>query len=426
MKKQFLFPVLLLLVFSQHLSAQWSLKHASSVMQSTYLPCHSVIGNKVYMVGTPNGTDNYVYEYDAATNSYAQKTATPFVGFNDQVSFTLNSQMYLVTLSNQSSKAYDPPSDNWITKDPSSSLNSILMNLYPPSQYGFVFNGSLFAFSLNNKAYIGGLTVFDVNTSMESMSPYVFVFDPSTNNYSALIVPSIMTSYNILVPAVFELNGKGYVIGTQANPSLFSGAAGVYEFDPSGNSFTAKNACNCGDMGYSSFVLSGVAYINVIQNCENYSPVFTFDPVANSWTPSDTVFHPDTLDLKMGFAVNGKGYLGYGSTYNGNCGLSAGHSRLYEYSIEILGTQPETKEQTCRVFPNPAEHSFTFCREGNATFAADAFMIRDVQGKTIGRFTMNPGETTTTFDLSEVPAGTYIIDNENRTLHTRLLVFPPK
>ncbi len=418
-----LFSIFLLSTITLPLAAQWTLKHASSVLLNTYLPCHSVINNNVYLVGTPDNTNNYVYEYDPASNTYTQKASTTIIGFNDQVSFTLNNQMYLVGFGgSQDSYAYDPPSDAWLPKDNTNSLTTALTNLYPPQAYGMVFNGSLFAFSLNNKAYIGGLTVLDMSTMMQSMSPYMFVYDPATDSYSVLTVPDIMVYYNMLTPATFELNGKGYVVGTTSDPMTPSGSAGVYEFDPSVSSFTAKASCGCGPMGLSSFVLNNVAYINVIENCSDQAPVYTFDPLANTWTPSGTIFLPDTADLRLGFAVNGKGYLGYGRLYMANCGINGGHSQLYEYSPEATAVDAQADPGTgVTVFPNPAGNRITL----RLHLPAEENMLvilTDVTGKEAGRWTMEKGESELGIDASAFAGGMYFLRTADGKLSAKVVV----
>lgn len=418
-----LFFIFVFSTITCNLAAQWTLKHASSVILGAYLPCHSVINNNVYLVGTPDNTNNYVYEYNPAANTYTQKALTTIAGFNDQVSFTLNNQMYLVGFGgSQDSYAYDPPSDAWIPRDNTNSLSATLAGLYSPSAYGLVFNGSLFAFSLNNKAYIGGLTVLDLSTMTQSMSPYVFVYDPATDSYTVLTVPDIMAYYNILTPATFELNGKGYVMGTMSDPMTPGGSPGVYEFDPSVNSFTSKAACACGTMGYSSFVLNNVAYVNVIENCSARSPVYVFDPLANTWTPSDTIFLPDTADLRLGFAVNGKGYLGYGRTYNNLCGINGAHSQLYEYAPETAAVAAQADRPTgITVFPNPAENRITF----RLNFPAEENMLvilTDVTGKEAGRWTVEKGESELAVDASAFADGMYFLRTADGKLSGKVVV----
>ena len=146
-------------------------------------------------------------------------------------------------------------------------------------------------------------------------------------------------------------------------------------------------------MGLSSFVLNNVAYINVIENCSDQAPVYTFDPLANTWTPSGTIFLPDTADLRLGFAVNGKGYLGYGRLYMANCGINGGHSQLYEYSPEATAVDAQADPGTgVTVFPNPAGNRITL----RLHLPAEENMLvilTDVTGKEAGRWTMEKGDS---------------------------------
>lgn len=415
--KNFIFAAgLTLLSFT--LKAQWTLKHASSVLSSVYLICHSVINNTVYLVGTPNGSSNYVYAYDPLANTYTQK-APATTGFNDQVSFTLGNQMYLVTMSNQSSAAYDPAGNNWVTKDNNSSLNSIMLSLYPPSSYGMVFNGSLFSFSLNGKGYIGGLTIVDMSTSVQSVSPYVFVYDPLNNNYSVATVPSISTSYNMLSPAMFELNGKGYLVGSTTDPGTFGGGAGTFEFDPTANSFTTRNNCNCGNLGYSAFVLNNLAYLNVNNTCSDTTWVYTFDPAGNSWSPSDPIALVDSADLRLGFAANGKGYLGYGFMYNSSCGINGGHSRLFEYTPSSMGIT-QAKADFFDVYPNPAQNNIII--NSGHSLEARKFVLTSLVGEELVSWYVPAGQSSLRADISQLPEGLYFLDGGNGTVKKKIIV----
>lgn len=372
------------------------------------------------MVGSPDGINNYVYEYDPVGNTYTQKVSTIIAGFNSQVSFTLNDQMYLVQFGNQSSDSYDPVSDAWILRDSGNTLNNAMLSLYPPSAYGLVFNGSLFAFALNGKAYIGGLTVMDLNTMLQSVSPYVFEFNPATDAYNVLTVPAVMNC-NILFPVSFELNGKGYLTGTVSDPATFGGSAGTFEFNPSGNTFITKASCNCGPMSHSSFVLNNQAYVNVNSICSDTTPVFIFDPMANTWTASDSIVLLDTGDVRLGYAVNGKGYLGYGYSFNSQCGINGGHTQLYEYTPAITSTVGIHVPGISNIVPNPAAGSFVL-HLGAPAGENCTVMLTDLTGKEADCRNLTKGQTDVPFDVSMLPAGMYFLRTSDGTVNEKIIV----
>lgn len=412
MKKLFFTATLACLSFASQ--AQWTLKHASSVIASDYVICHSVINNLVYLVGSPNGSNSYVYEYDPVGNTYTQKAAAN-TGFNNQVSFTLNGLMFLVTLGNQVTEAYDPVGNTWLTKDNTNSLNTAFLALYPPPNYGLVFNGSLFGFALNGKGYIGGLTVLDMNTNMQSVSPYVFVYDPVNNSYNVQTVPAIATLYNILNPAMFELNGKGYVVGSTTDPGTFGGGAGAFEFDPSGT-FVSKAGWPSGHLGYSAFVLNNLAYLNVNNTCSDTTLVYAFDPIGNTWVASDPIVFSDSADLHLGFAVNGKGYLGYGFLYSTLCGLSGSHSRLYEYAAPSTGIAGGHPHPVADVYPNPAGSTITIRLAGGASGENRKFVLKNMMGEVVGEWVLPRGQDVLQADLTHIPAAVYVLCSGDHVL----------
>ena len=82
-----------------------------------------------------------------------------------------------------------------------------------------------FAFSLQNKAYVGGGKIKDGN-----VEPYVYEYDPMTDTWS--IKEKIFDPIN-LFSAAASVNGTGYVITGEGYFNFdFAGSQRFFQFKP--------------------------------------------------------------------------------------------------------------------------------------------------------------------------------------------------
>lgn len=415
----------------QQTKAQWVVKHQSSVISNALVNYTSVINNKVYLVGTPSGINNYVYEYDPIANSYTQKTIST-IGLGS-VSFTLDNKMFSVNVgaTSNATRAYNPITDSWSAMDPNNSLLTALNGIYPPSSYGLMINGSIFTFSINNEAYVGGITMVDLSTNTQFISPYLFKYSATNDNYTPIIINNLPNLYNILEPTTFVINQKAYVTGTMSDPVTQMGSTGMFEIDLNLNSLIQKTPCtSCNDIRYANFVLNNKAYFNKRMDwvsCEKNVPILIYDPATDNWSMGDSIMQTDTANVGLGFSVNNKGYFGYGTKWSGpSCQTAQGHSMLYEYDIPTFIDNNKTNfKENIKVYPNPSDGNFTVELK-NLKSTEVKISIYDISGKEIYMLntSIDLNKDYNKINLSDVPSGFYLISvvSNNDNITEKILV----
>lgn len=420
-----------ILFFTQQAKAQWVVKHQSSIISNVLVNYTSVINNKVYLVGTPSGVNNYVYEYNAITNNYTQKTIST-IGLGS-VSFTLDNKMFSVDVgaNSNATRAYDPVTDSWNNMDAGNSFTTILTNIYPPSNYGLIINSSIFTFSINNDAYVGGITMIDLATNTQFISPYLFKYNSITDNYTPVIINNMPSLYNILEPTTFVVNQKAYVTGTLTDPVTSSGGSGLFEIDLSSNNLIQKTFCtSCNEIRHTNFVLNNKVYFNKRMDwsyCEKNVPILIYDPVTDNWSMGDSIMQTDTANVGLGFSVNNKGYFGYGTKWSGpSCQTAQGHSILYEYDMPTFIDNNETNlMENIKVYPNPSDGNFTVELK-NLKSTEVKISMYDIFGKEIYMLntSLDISKDYNKINLSDIPSGLYFISiiSNNDNITEKILV----
>ncbi|WP_456462112.1 IPT/TIG domain-containing protein [Reichenbachiella sp.] len=150
----------------------------------------------------------------------------------------------------------------------------------------------------------------------------------------------------------FSMNGKGYIgLGIDALYSTSTTISGkvfsdLWEFDPVSNSWTRKSDFPGKARYYaSSFVINNFAYVGIGLEgltgnscCDDpYRDFYKFDPASNTWSriadfPTTIEGYDIGLIRAVSFSVNGKGYVGAGTT----SGVSASKKySFYEYDPDL-------------------------------------------------------------------------------------------
>jgi hypothetical protein len=203
--------------------------------------------------------------------------------------------------------------DGLFRYDPS--LNSWIRLANAPSNYP---NGV--GFSLNGKLYYG-LTIIADNYSLTNL---FWVYDrPSKSWVSKQPFPSF--SYSRAV-ASFTIGNRGYV--------LFKDRV-FCEYNPDNDTWTklASFPAPRTDLsGMVYFTMNSIGYVGLgglYYNSVVYNDLWSFDPVANSWTQSAIIPISGRYNA-ISFVINNKAYIGFGA-YN-----STNLRDFYEYDPNII------------------------------------------------------------------------------------------
>ena len=128
--------------------------------------------------------------------------------------------------------------------------------------------------------------------------------------------------------------------------------------------------------------------------------------------------NPNPMDGDFSIMPDGEGsYVAY-------CINDEGNTVIHRYEIYDCGrfyknspTNPEAKEaglpdkntEALNIFPNPSEDMIYLTVDGETTQNSATIWIRDNAGRLVKQFTMNPGQTELTMDLSDYAKGIYFV-----------------
>lgn len=385
---------LLLLSFAGICNAQYTWLN-KPVFQGTsrYKAEGFVINSKAYIVGGRTSTSpltytNTVWEYEPLSNTQIQKNNFPFAVVQP-VTFAVGNKGYVVGGGNSSNVyqntnyEYDPANDSWTSK-----AN------FPESGVG-----ASFGFSYNGKGYvISG----DRNTSSPAVS--VYEYNPTTNQWTQ----------KADFPGTGRKNLQGFVIGNYAYAGLGTVGNGVlfddwYRYDIVNNtwssiaSFPGKERC-CG----MAFELNGKGYAgggltHIANNYYVLSDFYEYDPSGNTWTavpglPGAPRQH------SAAFVVGGSGYIvgGYDddavSYYNlisqfTTCGTAT--------EITVLS---DDNNNEFLVYPNPTDGLINIEYSSGKIFDVSVF---DLQGRLIVE--KKDQNTSANLSIQGLVSGTYMI-----------------
>ena len=165
------------------------------------------------------GNTNDVWRYDPASDSWQQLAPFPGLARDEAIVFTLNNKGYVIGggAANGGSNPYQ--ADAWSFDFATETWRQLAA---PPQN---VPRSEGFAFSLQNKAYVGGGKIKDGN-----VEPYVYEYDPMTDTWS--IKEKIFDPIN-LFSAAASVNGTGYVITGEGYFNFdFAGSQRFFQFKP--------------------------------------------------------------------------------------------------------------------------------------------------------------------------------------------------
>ncbi|MDO3627465.1 kelch repeat-containing protein [Mucilaginibacter sp. BT774] len=178
-----------------------------------------LVGGTQVSSGSNGGNTNDVWRYDPASDSWQQLAPFPGLARDEAIVFTLNNKGYVIGggAANGGSNPYQ--ADAWSFDFATETWRQLAA---PPQN---VPRSEGFAFSLQNKAYVGGGKIKDGN-----VEPYVYEYDPMTDTWS--IKEKIFDPIN-LFSAAASVNGTGYVITGEGYFNFdFAGSQRFFQFKP--------------------------------------------------------------------------------------------------------------------------------------------------------------------------------------------------
>jgi N-acetylneuraminic acid mutarotase len=352
MKKYILVFYLILFCFCG-IAGEWKWKPKASYPGT---PRHRAIGtsvgNKGYLglghINSGASGDYYDWwEFDPATNSWAQKSDYPGVGRYGCSSFVINNKIYIGTGNAQGFGSqndfyeYNPITNIWIQK-----AN------FPVNMDGGV------GFAINGKGYFGGS--FAATTFMQ--------YDPNFNTWT----PSAFTvNTSGEYGAAFVINNKAYFLpGNDVN---------FYEFDPATSLTTQKTSfpgVSRFGTGFASINNLGYVMLGADAGYNDLGDSYVYDPSINSWDTMKS-FPGGKRHYVASFSIdNNKIFVGTGS--NGT-----NLSDFWEYAFRPSNTTIGVNE-VCKfnfqIYPNPTSDVLNYYTNGTSI---NTLEVLDFSGKII-------------------------------------------
>ncbi|TWJ03600.1 N-acetylneuraminic acid mutarotase [Mucilaginibacter frigoritolerans] len=178
-----------------------------------------------YMIGgsqdTPNALTNTndVWRYNPVTDSWQQTTSFPGLPRGQAMGFTLNNKGYVIGGAAQTGGSDPYIADAWSFDFATETWKQLSM----PPQY--VARSAGFAFSAQNKGYIGGGLVTD-----EGGYPYVYEYDPVADSWT--LKEKVFAPIKLFSASV-SVNGIGYIITGEAYFGwYYAGSQSFFQFKP--------------------------------------------------------------------------------------------------------------------------------------------------------------------------------------------------
>lgn len=276
--------IITILFFSNFVMAQW-VQRAAFPGVSRAKAASFTIGNKIYVIG---GISNSVvvlrdfWEYDITTNSWSQKANFPGEERYGAATFVLNGRGYIATGGNDFGFLddlweFNPLTDTWAQRN----------GLPAGSAQHENQRREAFAFTIGNKAYLGGGDgfVFGANQTWNYAFFDLWEYNPNTNNWipKSSIPDAIGRNMSIGV----AVNNKGYV-GMGCNVDQNINRTSFWEYEPVADNWTAKSDFpNNFTTDASTFVLDTTLYLI---GGVNLNPValsnqfYKYEPFSDTWT----------------------------------------------------------------------------------------------------------------------------------------------
>ncbi len=258
------------------------------------------IGTKGY-AGTGYNGDNQIrlndfWEYDASRDTWTQKADLPGVARSSAVGFGTDTKGYIGT-------GYDGRNrlSDFYEFDPQTNIWTQIADFPGSARYAAL------AMTINNKGYVG--TGYDLNYLKD-----FWEYDPTTATWTQ---KASVGGDKRMSAACFVINGKGYVT-TGIENSTYNNDLWVY--DPNADQWTQlRYIYNYSDESYDDAytTIEGAGKVGFAINGKGYlatggkttgKETWEYDPTTDLWTEK-TSFEGATRTDAVGFAIGSRGYV---------------------------------------------------------------------------------------------------------------------
>ena len=351
------------------------------------------LNNKVYLaMGTDSAnqiTHNDLWEYDPATDAWAQKGVFPYQGSYGTSSFVINGDAYIVggwwrqglsiTQTVQCNYKYNSASNTFTPIAAFPDLN----------RYTGV------AFTINGKGYYG--TGYNVHEKD------MWEYDPGANTWTQKA--SMPAAAQVRQEAVgFSIGGYGFV-GLGISTSCYND---LWRFDPVANNWAqranfpgaARSCSGCVVLNNEAFIIGGSNVTNT-----PFNQVFKYTPATDSWTFIG--IFPGSARFEMSeTTLNGKAYVGQGCYSPQQLNEYFTINDWWEFEVQTGVGMDEIKNETMfHIYPNPASTEINLYLTSSTL--PSRILIFDMKGQKLQE--MQPANEIVNIDINSYAPGNYLI-----------------
>jgi N-acetylneuraminic acid mutarotase len=358
------------------------------------------IGEKAYVgLGldtTTNGPDDW-FEYDTTTKIWTQKGNFPGGGRWATSSFVINGMGYIMGGIKQGAGLvgelwqYNPATDTWTQKAscPGSPRDVAI------------------GFSIDTFGYFG-MGWDAANTVYNDMWQY------NSQNDSWLQVASLPGPARGGATG-FAIDSFGYV-GLGADDQAVAYYPDFYKYNPYSNTWSQIDSFPGGTIGgVPAINYDGNAYLvsgfnqSPVTNGYNVHTVYQYSPATSAWTEIFDTFPGVGSGYGFGFSIGGALYYGMGSP---NSIVANGQSGFWKATPQLPnGIKDISKTDQLSFYPDPfTDELFAANLQPGVVYTIN---IYDVVGRTVAGDLRVLGDGSIGYDMSDLKAGTYIIECNN-------------
>jgi N-acetylneuraminic acid mutarotase len=333
------------------------------------------IGSHGYVGGGWNSNVFYydMWEYDPATNSWAQKANLPTYMWSDPA-FGIGNKGYVVE--GGYTYMYSPLSNTWN-----------IVNFSSPSATYY----DQLKFTINGKGYIcDGYAIWE--------------FNPQTNNWTSVYT----ISFPFYGDLGFAANNKGYFVDVYYNT--------CFEFDPASVSVVMKTPMPASNSQATSFGVNGKGYVGLGQvGIDDVREFYEYDPLTDSWRGINRM-EGDARENATAFTIGNTAYVACGTN-----GIN--HNDLWQFdNTKVTGIADKQDANVFSVFPNPSVDGKFFVKQEGSELKNMSAQIFDATGKLlrVEKIAQN-----SVIDLSAEPNGNYhlvLLDADQHAIASKKLL----
>ncbi|HKR05847.1 MAG TPA: T9SS type A sorting domain-containing protein [Bacteroidia bacterium] len=345
------------------------------------------IGTGITHVGSVYTYHNDFWEWDQATNVWAQKAnfaGPPRYGASG---FAVDQKGYItlgwVPQLNDLWE-YNPLTNTWLQK----------------TNFGGSARYDAASFVINNFAYIG--------TGYAPYKKDFWKYDITNDTWTQV---ADIGGQPRSTATGFSVGNYGYVACGGQQFTLYTNH--LWQYDAIANTWIQKaNFPGPARTAASAFAFNGKGYVGVgCTDVSVFTDFYSYDPPTDAWSPI-AGFPGQGLIKTVTFSIGNRGYMGTGSDDIYNGGID--RAEFWEYGPVTTSVEENDISNDISIFPNPVNDKF-FVRFKKNVSGQLTISLFDLNGRLIKSQNLKLQGNEIEFSTSEIKGGNYLLEILNKS-----------